>query len=108
MKFVAMTKITRDHGISFYNTTVYGNLMDHTQSLDEFKTATDHRMDRCHLKGSRRHAQHVLLCAEDYSIRWVLREGHQSHSLQQAQQKAQALWQKFAAVIEQIRLKSPA
>jgi IS5 family transposase len=42
-------------------------------------------MDRCHLKGSRRDALHVLLCAAGYSIRWVLQKGHQPHCLQQEQ-----------------------
>jgi len=33
----------------------------------------DHRMDRCHLKGSLGDALHVLLCAAGYNIRWLLR-----------------------------------
>ena len=33
----------------------------------------DHRMDRCHLKGSHGDALHVLLCAAGYNIRWLLR-----------------------------------
>jgi IS5 family transposase len=33
----------------------------------------DHRMDRCHLKGSEGDALHALLCATGYNIRWLLR-----------------------------------
>ena len=33
----------------------------------------DHRMDRCHLKGSEGDALHAVLCAAGYSIRWLLR-----------------------------------
>jgi IS5 family transposase len=34
---------------------------------------TDHRMDRCHLKGSAGDALHAVLCAAGYNIRWLLR-----------------------------------
>ena len=34
---------------------------------------TDHRMDRCHLKGSVGDALHAVLCAAGYNIRWLLR-----------------------------------
>jgi IS5 family transposase len=33
----------------------------------------DHRMDRCHLKGSTGDAIHAVLCAAGYNIRWLLR-----------------------------------
>jgi IS5 family transposase len=33
----------------------------------------DHRMDRCHLKGSEGDAVHAVLCAAGYNIRWLLR-----------------------------------
>ena len=33
----------------------------------------DHRMDRCHLKGSEGAALHAVLCAAGYNIRWLLR-----------------------------------
>ena len=72
----------------------------------------DHRMDRCHLKGSHGDALHVLLCAAGYNIRWLLRMivkkglGLLLCLLQAA--GFRALWQKFAAVIDQTRLKSPA
>ena len=33
----------------------------------------DHRMDRCHLKGSEGDALHAVLCAAGYNIRWLLR-----------------------------------
>ncbi len=33
----------------------------------------DHRMDRCHLKGSEGDALHAVLCAAGYNIRWPLR-----------------------------------
>jgi IS5 family transposase len=33
----------------------------------------DHRMDRCHLKGSEGDAMHSVLCAAGYNIRWLLR-----------------------------------
>ena len=34
---------------------------------------SDHRMDRCHLAGSRGDALHAVLCAAGYNIRWLLR-----------------------------------
>jgi IS5 family transposase len=34
---------------------------------------TDHRMDRCHLKGAEGDALHAVLCAAGYNIRWLLR-----------------------------------
>ena len=33
----------------------------------------DHRIDRCHLKGSQGDAQYVFLRAAGFTIRWVLR-----------------------------------
>jgi IS5 family transposase len=33
----------------------------------------DHRMNRCHLKGSEGDALHAVLCAAGYNIRWLLR-----------------------------------
>lgn len=33
----------------------------------------DHRMDRCHLKGSLGDCLHAVLCAAGYNIRWLLR-----------------------------------
>ena len=33
----------------------------------------DHRMDRCHLKGSEGDALHAVLCAAGCNIRWLLR-----------------------------------
>ncbi len=33
----------------------------------------DHRMDRCHLKGSEGDALYAVLCAAGYNIRWLLR-----------------------------------
>ncbi len=33
----------------------------------------DHRMDRCHLKGSEGDAMHPVLCSAGYNIRWLLR-----------------------------------
>ncbi len=32
----------------------------------------NHRMDRCHLRGSDGDALHAVLCAADYNIRWLL------------------------------------
>jgi hypothetical protein len=32
----------------------------------------DHRMDRCHIKGSEADALHAVLCAAGYNIRWLL------------------------------------
>jgi IS5 family transposase len=34
---------------------------------------TDHRMDRCHLKGEQGDRLHAVLCAAGYNIRWLLR-----------------------------------
>ena len=34
---------------------------------------TDHRMDRCRLKGSEGDALHAVLCTAGYNIRWLLR-----------------------------------
>ena len=34
---------------------------------------TDHRMDRCHLKGERGDRLHAVLCAAGYNIQWLLR-----------------------------------
>ena len=34
---------------------------------------SDHRMNRCHLKGSEGDAIHAVLCAAGYNIRWLLR-----------------------------------
>jgi len=67
----------------------------------------DHRMDRCHLKGSHGDALHVLLCAAGYNIRWLLRMivkkglGILLCLLQAV--GLMALGQKFAAVIDQTR-----
>lgn len=33
----------------------------------------DHRMDRCHLKGSEGDALHAVLCSAGNNIRWLLR-----------------------------------
>jgi IS5 family transposase len=33
----------------------------------------DHRMGRCHLKGSEGDALHAVLCAAGYNMRWLLR-----------------------------------
>ena len=33
----------------------------------------DHRMERCHLKGSQGDRLHAVLCAAGYNIRWLLR-----------------------------------
>jgi IS5 family transposase len=33
----------------------------------------DHRIDRCHLKGSEGDELHAVLCAAGYNIRWLLR-----------------------------------
>ncbi len=33
----------------------------------------DHRMNRCHLKGSEGDSLHAVLCAAGYNIRWLLR-----------------------------------
>ena len=72
----------------------------------------DHRMDRCHLKGSHGDALHVLLCAAGYNIRWLLRMiVKKGLGLLLCLLRAvglRALWQKFAALIDQTRLKSPA
>jgi IS5 family transposase len=35
---------------------------------------SDHRMDRCHLKGSMGDRIHAVLCAAGYNIRWLLRQ----------------------------------
>ena len=67
----------------------------------------DHRMYRCHLKGSQGDALHVLLCARGYNIRWLVRIkvkrglGLLSCLLQAV--GLTALWQKLAAVIDQTR-----
>ena len=34
---------------------------------------SDHRMDRCHLKGEIGDRLHAVLCAAGYNIRWLLR-----------------------------------
>ena len=34
---------------------------------------SDHRMDRCWLKGQRGDALHAVLCASGYNLRWLLR-----------------------------------
>ena len=34
---------------------------------------TDHRMDRCYLKGAQGDSLHAVLCAAGYNIRWLLR-----------------------------------
>ena len=34
---------------------------------------SDHRMDRCHLKGEIGDRMHVVLCAAGYNIKWLLR-----------------------------------
>lgn len=34
---------------------------------------SDHRMNRCHLKGSEGDSLHAVLCAAGYNIRWLLR-----------------------------------
>ncbi len=34
---------------------------------------SDHRMGRCHLKGSLGDKLHALLCAAGYNVRWLLR-----------------------------------
>jgi IS5 family transposase len=34
---------------------------------------SDHRMDRCHLKGSLGDSLHAVLCAAGYNIRWLMR-----------------------------------
>lgn len=34
---------------------------------------TDHRMDRCHLKGEQGDRLHAVLCAAGYNIKWLLR-----------------------------------
>lgn len=34
---------------------------------------TDHRMDRCHLKGEHGDRLHAVLCAAGYNIKWLLR-----------------------------------
>jgi IS5 family transposase len=34
---------------------------------------TDHRMNRCHLKGSQGDSLHAVLCAAGFNIRWLLR-----------------------------------
>ena len=36
-------------------------------------TKTDHRMDRCWLKGAEGDALHAVLCAAGFNIRWLLR-----------------------------------
>ena len=33
----------------------------------------DHRMNRCHLKGSNGDSLHAVLCAAGFNIRWLLR-----------------------------------
>ena len=65
----------------------------------------DHRMDRCHLKGSLGDALHVLLCAAGYNIRWLLRMiVKKGRGLLLCLLQAVGLmvfWQKLAAVIDQ-------
>jgi IS5 family transposase len=34
---------------------------------------SDHRMDRCHLKGQLGDALHAVLCAAGYNLRWLMR-----------------------------------
>ncbi len=34
---------------------------------------SDHRMNRCHLKGAQGDAIHTVLCAAGYNLRWLLR-----------------------------------
>ena len=34
---------------------------------------SDHRMNRCHLKGERGDRLHAVLCAAGYNIKWLLR-----------------------------------
>jgi len=72
----------------------------------------DHRMDRCHLKGSQGDALHVLLFAAGYNIRWLLRMiAKKGLGLLLCLLQAvglRALWRKFAALIDQTRLNGPA
>ena len=70
----------------------------------------DHRMDRCHLKGTEGDAIHAVLCAAGYNIRWLLRMiakkglGLLLCLLQAA--GLTALVVKFAQMFSQQRLKS--
>ena len=70
----------------------------------------DHRMDRCHLKGWQGDALHALLRAAGYNIRWLLRmivkKGLGLLLCLMPAVGLMAVWQKFAAVIDQTRLKS--
>ncbi|MFM7658576.1 MAG: transposase, partial [Burkholderiaceae bacterium] len=34
---------------------------------------SDHRMNRCHLRGAQGDAIHAVLCAAGYNLRWLLR-----------------------------------
>uniref|UniRef100_UPI00404724DC transposase n=1 Tax=Rheinheimera sp. TaxID=1869214 RepID=UPI00404724DC len=34
---------------------------------------SDHRLDRCHLKGQTGDAIHAVLCAAGYNIKWLMR-----------------------------------
>jgi IS5 family transposase len=65
---------------------------------------SDHRMDRCHLKGSEGDALHAVLCAAGYNIRWLLRMiARKGPGLLLCLLSAAgllAIWQKLAEVID--------
>jgi len=43
-------------------------------SMAVFKSSTtDHRLDRCYLKGQTGDAIHAVLCAAGYNIKWLMR-----------------------------------
>lgn len=67
----------------------------------------DHRMGRCHLKGSEGDAIHAVLCAAGYNIRWLLRmivkKGLSLLLCQLRQNGLTALMNKLTAMISQNR-----
>jgi IS5 family transposase len=69
-------------GVQIIHRGKYKTLSDHEKRLLRRRqaieplighTKTDHRMDRCWLKGAMGDALHALSCAAGYNIRWLLR-----------------------------------
>ncbi len=62
----------------------------------------DHRMGRCHLKGSAGDALHAVLCAAGYNIRWLLRMIAKKGLGLLLRLLQQARWQALSATLAEI------
>ena len=69
-------------GVQIIHRGKYKSLSDHEKRLLKRRqaieplighTKTDHRMDRCWLRGAVGDALHALSCAAGYNIRWLMR-----------------------------------